>query len=211
MGGYTSNVGTIVPFDADAFNADRPCSAINAFLLRNNIEHMIDESPQVYVNWAGMRTASDCSWTYLGKVPFTFSQTFVCSWVRSDRPANLDVFVTARTRGSNVTPTLQLRIRVVPGSSPIGDLSAPYMIDATTTISSTTPVVAFDEQAFFTTPREDLFASFADVTTNDNGTDRIARVSVMRVEVTLEDITEEPNPNEGQVHEVTSLMLAGFA
>lgn len=51
MAGTRSILGYVQDIDADAFSADRPMSALETLVLRQNTQHLIDMSMQYRFNW----------------------------------------------------------------------------------------------------------------------------------------------------------------
>lgn len=81
-----------------AFTAGAPMSAAQAFLVRNNIAHLIDESCQHRINWAGAGSSSASISRPIitrghGVDKLFYQQEFPLSWLGPNRPANLALVV----------------------------------------------------------------------------------------------------------------------
>jgi hypothetical protein len=129
---YQSNYGYIIRIPDSSFEAYRGVDTLRAYLLRNNIQHIVDESPQVRVNFMSSGNGDSFAGA-LNSADGTriWHATFPQTWTRQDRPTNLEVRVATQANNAG----LDFRARVVPASYSIGDLSAPALFDETASSS----------------------------------------------------------------------------
>lgn len=181
-------------FPAELGNPDAPMNAYTAYSLRNNLNHLIDESPQIIICTAATTdrpvfplAESNRSETSRG----IWSQEFIHTWIRPDRPANLDLLVYAQTESA--TDDMTVTARCVPAIYPIGDSSAPDIFtEAGVTASGTTNAAntsekLIDVKAIFTTPQWRFLSAHTTLPNVGGLNTKGANVSVaiMRLEVKL--------------------------
>lgn len=136
----SSNYGYAERIDDDAFAADRPVSAAQAWLLRNNLQHWRDMRGEVRLfGTVATNPTTETIWIGHPKNEVTVTRRgrrFFHTWLDEQTPLNLEAGVTFSTGAIGVDGTL--RMRVVPaykGTSTqptaAGDLSLPALVDET--------------------------------------------------------------------------------
>jgi hypothetical protein len=191
-----------VPLDSYEYGA--PVSVYRAFALRNNIQFLIDECPQVRVNWCAAPDAPEFDADRF-ETDFTavWTQDFEHTWIRPDYPTSLDVYALAVAPGYD-SGTFTMRLRVVPASSPLNDLSVVPLVDlsASKVADGSGALLVIDEQVRFT-DRLDQLGIMQQLSTKEGDFFRSPRVALMRVEVTL-------TPPPGTVVALTQCQLREF-
>jgi hypothetical protein len=196
--------------DTAAFGEDQACGAHDAFLLRNNAAHLIDQEPPTYINWSALAGSDDATgFMYpsdnetLVPISVFWQQTYVHRWTRIDRPTSVHLRVRAKL---GIPGSVSLRARVVPASFEVGDLAAPSLIDVSATVSTTTFAQVIDTYAFSDKARQDLQSSFVEIqATADDGSVVSVPVSLMRLEFSYQHVYPDPSVHLGYV------WLRGFA
>ncbi len=131
----------VVKIPNNTFADTEPISASQAFLARNNACHLIDESPQLYVNWgrvfltsgAGAPTMSSlmvrepqfisseaptvANPNFLD-ITHRYQQSFALDWLDPERPANLMVLTDWAGIDATNNEDITCRVIVCPASSP---------------------------------------------------------------------------------------------
>jgi len=144
MSGQSSYLGHYERFADDSFADDQPVSAGRAFLLKNNVQHLLDQAPQHRLNLfcaangvgsTRIRLATDEF--IVGARSFPFFHT----WYSPSEPTGLDVKLVLGFTGL-VTGTARLRImpdnfRGFPYATSIGRSSAPTLLDQVETLTAT--------------------------------------------------------------------------
>lgn len=109
MSGNRSPLGFVVRVDRLSMAADQPVSADTTILVRNNLQHLIDQSVQYRVSWA-LSTVEDGLAT-LG-VPGFFVFPFCTSIVDETTIPSFDLHVSARLTDVDAGPG-EVRARIV--------------------------------------------------------------------------------------------------
>lgn len=210
-------------FPSELGGEDSPMSAYTAYALRNNLNHLIDESPQIIICTAApVRSAalepvalpSDDTSAYYGTSRGVWSQEFIHTWIRPDRPTNLDLLVYARTESASNDMTVTARC--VPAIYQIGDATAPDIFtEAGVTASGTTNATGtseklIDVKAIFTTPQPKFYAAYEQIGAPSGLNTKLAAVSVavMRLEIRFTYVA--PADYESQIGGMTLCMLREF-
>ncbi len=193
----------IVKIPNNTFADTEPISASQAFLARNNVCHLIDESPQLYVNWGRITLAGGAQMSsmmmrepqiidvdstpypnpnFLG-VQHIYPQEFALDWLDPERPANLMVL----TDWAGVDADdgdITCRVVICPASSPLGS-GQNAIYDATETSAST---VLGSSSAFIDTSEHVgiLSGAWQQIgTVEENGTWFAPTKCMLRLEVML--------------------------
>ena len=216
----SSNLGVLEGLASSPLDTGDSVSAYRAWAIRNNLAHLIDESTQVRINWVGTSVDGDSNDTYkvadLGVEPVLtgasvkriWAQEFPITWIREDRPVNLDLHVRAATTG-DTTPTLIMYARVVPASFPIGDPAAPVLVSQEFHSEiDPTPDVAFNVQWQLTAPAPELdnYEPLGVLYEEDDSW-HSPHMAMMRLEISLDEYTNVDNA----VHEIVSVYLREYA
>jgi hypothetical protein len=141
---FSSKYGYVVREFVDSFEYHNPTDTVRAYLIGNNIAHLCDESTQHRINWIASAPAGGDSFLTTSNSQRIWCQEFPQTWLREDRPTNLEYRVAASIGSSGGTPELEVRCRVVPASYPVGDTSAPALVDETATTTSATSAYIID-------------------------------------------------------------------
>lgn len=125
----TSYFKKLVGIQSSYFVDGAPISTAHAFLARNNVAHMIDESCQHRVNFS--RTFLDAVSTTMGPIlvrsndlgqpwPSLFRQwEFPLTWLAPDKPANLDLVVGFTGEDNNDDEDITCRVVICPANVPV--------------------------------------------------------------------------------------------
>jgi hypothetical protein len=123
----TSWAQKFVRMPNSTFTAGAPMSAAKAFLVRNNIAHLIDESCQHRVNWAltldGSGFPADANtWPIITRAldvdKLFYQQEFPLSYLGPNRPANLALAVGIAGVDDTFSEDILARVVICPASSP---------------------------------------------------------------------------------------------
>lgn len=209
---------------AEAFALGEPVSAGRTFILKNNLAHLIDQSTQVLINWVATSVAGATNDSYQLRregdpvltnayVPRIWSQEFPLTWLRADRPVNLDVLVQVATF-QVVEPSdndLNVRARVVPARFAIGDDAAPAFADqvVTATTTSASPTALLDCQWALAVPAPQLGepADLGLVALEEGDIVVSPIAAMMRLEITL----AEDGVSVDTIHEIVGVYVREYA
>ena len=207
-------------FPAELGAEDSPMNAYTAYSLRNNLNHLIDESPQVIICTAApvrgtgpVALPSDDT-LYYGTSRGIWSQEFIHTWIRPDRPTNLDLLVYARTE--SVSNDMTVTARCVPAIYPIGDATAPDIFtEAGVTASGTTNATGtseklIDVKAIFTTPQPKFYAAYEQIGSPSGLNTKLASVSVAIMRLEIRFTYAAPADYVSQIGGMTLCMLREF-
>lgn len=206
---FQSIFGYVMRIPAGTLDADRPVSVWRAEMTRNNLAHLLDEYCQTRINWSS--TGTEDYYVDKSNDRRIWAQEFPHTWLREDRPVNLDLVVGAATTGASPPTTLSLRARVVPARFALGDSAADALalIDTTVTLTSATPADVIDLQTDFDAngiPSGLGSNVWATIVVSEGAADQCA-VALMRLELMLDEVTAHASP----VHSVTRVYLREFA
>lgn len=141
----SSSRGYWEPFSNTAF-ADGDCvSARRAWLVKNNISHLVDEYTQHRINWCadqGVDTDSEGrSFADLtgNDEPRWYAQMFPLTSVTPEKPVNLDIEVYGRS-SQHTSSGVYMKAQIVPYSQPVGRGDVTYW-ETAATVSTTTSIV----------------------------------------------------------------------
>lgn len=121
MSGQTSNLGRVERIDPDSMAADNPVSTARAWICRNNLAHLTDQYAQHRINWVAYGPDSGGYRPVIGGfVALTpesapWRQRFLHSWLKPDRPANLDILLSLEknpTSDLTLSPDYTLHVRI---------------------------------------------------------------------------------------------------
>jgi hypothetical protein len=121
---------------------DAPVSTFRAWLMRSNLQHLIDMSPQHRVNWAGTN-ANNSAFVFFSPDTLTYhySQVFQHTWIDRRWPCGLDIQISGKTDGGG---NMAVTARVVPhvaGAGVFDVVSDAYWEDSGTITLPTSEVV----------------------------------------------------------------------
>lgn len=151
----SSFYGYVSRMQAGSFSTAEPVSASRAFRLRSNLLHLMDSFCQHRINWCGAIASGDGSngtvvgSTLLGAFDtpnVLYEQEFMHTWLGFNHPANLDLLIRTAIHVASGSPEMDVRVRVVPNSHPVGDVSGDAIVDETHTVTSLTG--SWSHQAF---------------------------------------------------------------
>jgi len=173
-------------------DAHSPMNSYTAYTLRNNLNHLIDEAPQLIICTATTTGSPVMPMNNLyasGTCAGIWSQEFVHTWIRPDRPTNLDLLVYGQTE--SVADDMTVTARCVPAHFPVGDASAPDIFTEAgvtasgTTNATTTSEKLIDVKAIFTTAQPKFLSAHTTLGTLGGLNTKVAAVSVaiMRLEI----------------------------
>lgn len=200
MSGATSYLGFVERTDMDIIRDAQPVSAYRGWVTRNNMQALIEQSPQHLINWmGGPAPQADTFLMYpsvhaeLGDAgtSVTWCQEFVHTWLSSSRVANFDLRVFAIAQ-EEIPIVMDVEPRIVAASFAVGDAAAPAIFFTPgATTNQPNGEEAITEQVFVTTvPTVELspFGILEDGAVNE------AQVAIMRLEIklTLESGTSFP-------------------
>lgn len=125
-----------------AMDDDAPVSTYRAWIMRNNLQHLIDMSPQQRINWCGA-TAIDSAYVFFSADTVThhFSQVFPHTWIDRRWPCGLDIQISGKTDGGGTTA---VSARVVPhivGAGVFDSVSDAYWEDTGVITLATSSVI----------------------------------------------------------------------
>ena len=173
-------------------DAHSPMNAYTAYTLRNNLNHLIDEAPQLIICTASTTGSPVMPMNNLyasGTCAGIWSQEFIHTWIRPDRPTNLDLLVYGQTE--SVADDMTVTARCVPAHFPVGDASAPDIFTEAgvtasgTTNATTTSEKLIDVKAIFTTAQPKFLSAHTTLGTLGGLNTKVSAVSVaiMRLEI----------------------------
>lgn len=134
--------------------ADQPAGAFRTFILRNNLQHLIDVAPGYRVNWC-VATGEKGITADSGAEAVTVSWPVLLTFTRGDRPPNFDVRVAYRASGAlTKAVSVSAALRNIDDNSPIdpsgnGPSGAVFYTYATTTVTSAAASWIIDTQITF--------------------------------------------------------------
>jgi hypothetical protein len=193
----------VIRIDPAAFSAGRPVATSQAWNTMRNLRHITAQSPQTYINFAGMKSRYESSLAVIvTTTPVTVPLAFKHIWTRPDRPTNFKLIASGRTSSFATT---SVRFRLVPDVGPTGYAALPVMIDATAVISSPTPVEIFNTFTLFG-PFPAARCCWRNYSFLENGAAVNVPVAKMRLEVTFQSDADDVE----NVVEVCSLALWGY-
>ncbi len=113
MSGPSSYHEHIVRLDAASMEDDQPVSVYRAWELQQNLQHLIDMSPQHRINWSS--TGNDDAHLYTVNVGTTryWSMPFVHTWLDPRWPCGLDIHIVGSVTGTG-SPSVAVSARIVP-------------------------------------------------------------------------------------------------
>jgi hypothetical protein len=135
MSGARSILSTIVRTDRESMSADLPVSASTTLLLRNNLQHLIDQSMQYRVNWAASVSGDEYLDDAGGGGDFinVFAWAFPVTITDERRLPSFNLRMSARCNdGGLAFGTVRAFLR------PVGN-EYPVIFSTEYTVSSTTP------------------------------------------------------------------------
>lgn len=147
----SSYSGRVQRIPAASFGADEPVLATRAFLLRNNLLHLLDEFCQHRINWcAGIGDSTitgglGCVAILTGNEAL-YEQEFEHFWLNPGHPGNLDLLIRSSLVAGG-SPEMAVRVRVVPANYEVGDLGRPALIDETHSVTDDSGL--WEHQEFF--------------------------------------------------------------
>lgn len=111
MAGERSVYGYVVRQASSTFDAQAPMSALKTVMLRNNIQHLTDQSYQVRHNW--MASTSETGFT-VGNDYDTDRSTYACMFALTitelNRLPSLDIAIWTRCTGTLTSGTFNVRV-----------------------------------------------------------------------------------------------------
>lgn len=146
----SSYLGYYLRQDANAFRAKQPIDTSRAWTNVNNLAHLVDESPQHFINFAGNVSDSEKSWrvALVANTPFRFMRTYIHTWTLQDRPCSIDLLVYART--SAITSNVTLDVTIVPDIADPGYMGDGILYQNTgIAVTSSTATAVIDGTAVF--------------------------------------------------------------
>jgi hypothetical protein len=175
-------------FNSGSLDADDTCSALHAVMCRENITHLVSVSPQYRLNWCADKgsTPSRSAQTN-GDDPRLISFGFPLTIPTADRPVSLDTRIGAFISGSTTSMTVRARIvwDVFPPEISTAAGNQDALMEATGSTSSTTGAWVIDDQTAITNDYSYL-AAWRRFTTDDEGTERQARLALARLDCVID-------------------------
>lgn len=163
----------------DAFEADYPVDALQAWLLQNNLAHLMDSAGQFRISWCGGKRAD--SPTFSGTTADThyWSQSFpVTMWSQNYTPG-LDIRIGVAVQ--SIT-SCTVNARIVPAVGRVWDSGNTPIWEGSGSASSTTGAWVIDEDTQGTLTevwKRGLLA----LPVSDGGASRMSAIVALRLEV----------------------------
>lgn len=129
-----NSLGYLLRIATTSFDDDAPVSSYRGFAVENNLQHLIDMSPQHRINWAGGEDT--LQWLYSANDGITHyaSYPFLHTWINEAFPCGLDIRICGKTDAGG---TMSLDARVAPYSGSAFDANVEeYWSDSGTTSSA---------------------------------------------------------------------------
>ncbi len=188
----TSPIESIIRVDPDSYVQYNPVDAATAYLVKNNLAHLVDESVQTRVNWVTGITGNT-AWVLVGADTRIYPYTFPWTWLSQSKPANVDLFVKASAAGGL---TIDVRARIIPASYALGDTTAPSLLDVSGSVVSSGTVLDVQQVVAEQIPGLWSASKNIDLALTDGedvGGTSTAILSLMRLElfVNMESATDE--------------------
>ena len=125
----TSWAEQIIDIEDGYFSEGYPVSAAQAFLVRNNLAHLIDSCTQTRIQWIAFQNSQGIYGVHminsaLATGWMTYSHEFPLTWLASDKPANLFTSATLYAESNETAEEGQNTdydyiLRVVPANTPV--------------------------------------------------------------------------------------------
>lgn len=194
-------LGYVARFDPANFEEGQPVRTSDAYRIEQSLAHLINQSPQTYLNWAakpdGDLSGSLITAVFNGSV--LFSRSFPTRWWRPDRPSNFLLRVRARTSTVVATVTLGAKLLLDNGTS------TPAIIDSTQTVASASSSIVISSFTSFA-PRPDLAPAWRDFTVVEDSARHKVQMPMFRLDLSL---TADDDEVEESM-EITGVFLQGF-
>jgi hypothetical protein len=169
---------SVVTMDDDA-----PVSALRTWTMRQNLQHLIDMSPQHRVNWTGA-SAQNGAFVFVSTQddPRIYSALFPHTWINRRFPCGLDIQICGKTASG----TLSVDARLVPhvlGSGVLDVVNDPYWTATGTTTSTTSAqIVSSMYYPGVDTPKR---AGWRSYTVIEDGKAKSVKVCMSRLDITV--------------------------
>jgi hypothetical protein len=141
VSGQNTYTGFYVPLATASLDDDAPVSTARAWTVEQNLQHLLDMSPQVRINWTG--GANDDQFSFFRAEGYSayWSQVFLHTWISDRFPCGLDVQICAKVPTGS---SMDVEARIVPlvqGASVFSPSITPYWEDDGSTSSDTSDEV----------------------------------------------------------------------
>ncbi len=183
MSGPNTSAQYFVRDSVVTMDDDSPVSTARTWFMRQNLQHLIDMSPQHRVNWTGA-TAEDGGFVPVLSQddPKVYSALFPHTWINRRFPCGLDIQICGKTASG----TLNIAARIVPailGAGVLDVVDDPYWT-ATGTTTSTTSVQLISSMYYpgTTTPKRAGWRSFGVI---EDSKGKSVKVCMTRLDVTI--------------------------
>ena len=194
-------LGYVARFDPANFEEGQPVRTSDAYRLQMSLQHLIDQSPQCYINWAGKPDGDDTG-SHIAVVidaTVSFSRSFPAIWWKPDRPNNFVLRVRARTSAVSANVTARARLLLDTGAA------APVLIDESAPVTLATSSTVISKFTNFDA-RPDLNPAWRPFPVIENVAFLAVPVPMFRLECSLTADASEPE----QTMEICGLSLWGF-
>lgn len=197
-------LGYLLRVDSDAMDTDCPVSVYPGYVLQNNVQHLVDMSPQHRINWSGFDHDDGYVIEMDDDEERVLSIPFVHTWVDTRWPCGLEVIAYGKTDSSG---TFHVKARVVPdvpGLSPFDNGVTPYFEDSGSTTSPTS--VELINGIYYPGTTPEPFGGWRVFSTLENGLAANAIVAMSRLELRVWVTSGSGSSNSG----ITRLSVREF-
>ncbi len=188
-----SPLGTYYTLPTASFDADQPVSALRSYLVRNNIQHLIDVSGQYRVSWCadlgqeGLRHDSGLD----PATPKYMSWEFPVTMQQSDHPPNFDIRVAVKLESAGSSSVLAAIGPASAPREPKGGENAQQWFRTVEATAATTAVWAIDTQWEWTAPSLSYLAGLQRFSVTESSLSQPVDVVLARLEVAIIGTTAE--------------------
>lgn len=180
----TSLYGRIVDIADGAFSVDEPCDCGSAFLYRNNLAHLIDQKPQVRINWSSLNPASTVTY-FAASGSCSYREEFPFTFLSPTKPANLYVQVGFESVDASGAADNNYRVSIVPANAAYGDVSRAIFNETSLSGADRTPT-SVSGTIIGTDYLEQLRSAWEPVgLMNDGDTFRPMKLFMLRLEIDI--------------------------
>jgi hypothetical protein len=182
--------------DPEGYSARNSVSSWRALATRNNLQYWINLCTQHRINWvaaateitAGLATWPDGYWIDfndgVGVGLHRYVAEFVHTWIKSDRPAGLDIVI-AGLSGPGAESAFGFAARIVPASTPMQPVNAtqePALWESSEVAIGASVEGVIDEQVFFNEAL-DSSGMFVEHSVDEDGVIVKPRQALLRLEI----------------------------
>lgn len=215
--GATSQLLRIERIDEDSFDYWNPVSTYRAWALRNNLSHLVDEYAQHRINWS-LATSDPTFHTIVLGIPWT--QVFMHSWLKPNRPANLHIIISLQAApGEGTDFDVDIFVRVSPATPTPTALTIAFGAVTYNTSAMTSPLLVADALLDMSdlpsvggqdiAPNAEIQSGL--IGTNEDGQALFPIVTLAQLEITLSTTDVTYDSGTSHVIQVSSIMVREYA